>query len=754
TTSAEMQESGARKLLQAVVDGTYTNLSRTVQGADDLSYIIQRQKPQLKSAVDIEYAGINFLWDQSDKGVMSPARARELAIESLDRTRYAKEGYFWVINTDLTMIDHPFYPPSKAPSWYKKGGIGDYEDRKGKKLYREIVQRCLEQGECYVDYYWYREEEKSVTLPKIAYARLFKPWNWIIITASFIEPDTRLLQGELLDRLKNLYFSQSGDLWIIDTNLTLVMRSLHTGKNAPALFKTGGLRQLVNKKGKHVFTELAELGKNKGQAFLEFEPPDDWYTSSAGGTMLAYIRYFKPWNWIIGAELPLQEALKLSSTIVVHEVGLRQNYPLFIICLLLSLGSVVFLGLYAQNSARSRAHAVVEGAAGGAAAAAVQQAAESTGAGAAQAAAAEAVLKGPDIRARAVPLPQERGGSLQDAGHPLKLIKDFSMRTRETGRSMEQLSRDTEKQAQTISSLTESVEQNIKAVYDRFDADKISLQPIMEELKRLADAVEDQSAGLSQTRAAIQKIAEAVTSIDRIVEVKKTVSDKLSLTSREGGEQFEVFGEAIEKISRSTNMMLEMIEIINTINKQTNMLAINAAIEAAHAGDAGKGFAVVADEIKKLADQTADNASMITRTLHQEIENIHNAHELTGEINENFDQVTTDITEITLAMGEIKSAIVDLKNGSHEVVTTISGLSGVSLETRKAIDALTERIGKNAAAGGPLSGIREKTSSSLDILKQSVETVMHTITQLVNINKTFQEGVTTLDTLVSKNEPA
>jgi methyl-accepting chemotaxis protein len=747
-TAAGLENGSAGRLLQAVVDGAYTNLNRTVEGADDLSYIVQRQKPLLKSALDVAYASITYNWERYNKGALSLPQAQRQSLDSLDRTRYGGQGYFWVIDTELSMVDHPFYPQTKAPSWYLKGGIRDYEDRKGKKLYQEIVSECLAQGECYVSYFWYKEEKQAVTLPKIAYARLFKPWNWIIITASFVEPDTALLQDELAARMKNLYFSGNGGFWIMNTEPRLIVDSLHSPEDYASLYKDGGLKPLVTPGGEHIFETMAGLGRDKGQGFLEFEPPAGWPGTAGDGRVLAYIKYFKPWNWIIGAEISVKEARELSAAVVLREIGIRQNYLLLAVCLVLGAGSVVLLTLYSRRYAGAEAL----GAAGATVAAAssikavapagitngiTQDAPPAAAPAAAGSTAAGDLAESAEARFTSAVSPGTRGTDRgQPAGTALREERQAGTApyTAEVAAAAEFLARDTEEKSNKLSTLAGTLEQNVNKVCAELLLHEESLQPVLDGLARLSEAVENQASGLNRTRGSFENITEAVRNIDHIVELKKTLTDKLTQTSLSGGEQFEVFGEAIEKISHSTNMMLEMIEIIDGINKQTNLLAINAAIEAAHAGEAGKGFAVVADEIKKLADQTADNASLISRTLNQEIENIRRAHELTGEINDNFDQVSTDIAEITRAMNEIKEATAGLTSGSERIADTLSGLSGLSDETRKVIEELSDKIGGITNSGRALAGVRDGAASAL-------QTIITTITKLTEAQQEFRREI-------------
>ncbi|MBN1798758.1 MAG: cache domain-containing protein [Spirochaetales bacterium] len=723
----------AKNLIQGVVNGAHTNLSNILEGKDDLSYLVQKEKRLLKSAVDIAYAELTYLRDEYNKGNYSLERIKKQIRESLESTRYGEKGYFWIIDTELTMIMHPFYPPAQAPAWYEKGGVADFSDRNGKKLYQEIVKLCKAQGDCYVEYVWYKEEEKAQNLPKLAYARLFPDWNWIIITASFLEADEKLLQQEALERLKNLYFAETGSFWIMDINPELLVHSGHTAADTPELYEKEGLTGLVNAKQERVFVEMVELCKRSEQGFLEFELPALW-TGEAGSTeRLGFVKLFKPWNWIIGAEVSRQEAVQLSDAVLIRQVQTSPNYPLFIICLVLAVGSVAGLALYSRRYVKAP---IMSSDAG-------------------QVQPPETTYQ-PELE----PAPTGRESTKTAAYHELfqnynrsvSLLKELSSGRNKNGSPVSDLTRDTTTHVQRISSLMQTLQKEVASFYNQTTAFASSLESVVNSVEQLSVSFEDQISSIAQSQTSIEKIAESITNIDKIIYVKKVLSDKLSKTSIASEDQFEVFSEAIEKISRSTNMMLEMIEIINGINKQTNLLAINAAIEAAHAGEAGKGFAVVADEIKKLADETANNASLITKTLHQEIENIYRANELTLNINQDFDTLSTGITDIAGAMGDIQQATHELTGGSGEIVNSVSVLSGITEQTRRAFLTITKKIKEITTACSSLSSVKEHTTRTLSDLNQSIETVLHATSELTGIFQKIREEIGRFDGFISTNE--
>ena len=266
---------------------------------------------------------------------------------------------------------------------------------------------------------------------------------------------------------------------------------------------------------------------------------------------------------------------------------------------------------------------------------------------------------------------------------------------------------------------------------------------ILATIENLVSHIAGQSSAVSQTSAAIEEMTASINSIAKIAAEKSEATRGLISTVEAGKNKVTVSNTQIKDISEDVDNMMDIIGVINSIAAQTNLLAMNAAIEAAHAGKYGMGFAVVADEIRKLAESSATNAKVISTSL-KNVEGkmglVFNAGE---ESEKAFINVSDEVTNFVNAFTEITNSTTEVSEGNREILNAIDSLMQISQEISdgsseiklSSVD-INNSVNTIKEASGRVSGEIGNIKSGLDAISVAQQDIIKTVDwNSENLNK-------------------
>ena len=239
------------------------------------------------------------------------------------------------------------------------------------------------------------------------------------------------------------------------------------------------------------------------------------------------------------------------------------------------------------------------------------------------------------------------------------------------------LKADSERTSATLASFLENISgiRDLALRQDGMAAETFQKISLLESrVQTLDDQVTSQASALVQAFAAIEEMTANVRSVTQIIGKISEQYRLLVSDSEKGREIQEEVAEKAGAILKKSEGLSEANMLIRTIADQTNLLAMNAAIEAAHAGELGKGFAVVADEIRKLAATSLDQSSSISSLLDGIHELIGRIVAASGSSLESFNGISKKIISINTMVLEVSGAMDEQDSGSKEILQTISSI--------------------------------------------------------------------------------
>ncbi len=248
-------------------------------------------------------------------------------------------------------------------------------------------------------------------------------------------------------------------------------------------------------------------------------------------------------------------------------------------------------------------------------------------------------------------------------------------------------------------------------------------QGILNEAKDLDSLIQDQTEAIADSSSAVNQMVASIKNVASITSGKKETTGKLLSNTEKGEAVIASTIKAIGAIEENIESISQMVGIINSISAQTNLLAMNAAIEAAHAGEAGSGFSVVADEIRVLAENAALNAHNIKSEIKTIIERIKEAVKEGDKTTHSFSEISSEVKSVYDAFSEILTTTEELAEGGTQILRSVETLNSISSRVTGRSGAITATAGELKEIVTQVDRISTEVSGSMDEISTGAQEI-------------------------------
>jgi methyl-accepting chemotaxis protein len=711
----------------------------------------------------------NILVEYYKKNKNNPNVKTEL-IELVKNSKYGKSGYFWINDQEPKMIMHPIKPSLNGKN------VAKAKDPNGKALFVEMVKVSQSQGNGFVDYQWPKPGFEKPQ-DKVSYIFTFKPFNWIIGTGEYVDNVTSQMQQEALKTVSQMEYGKETDknyFWINDKQPKMIMHPIKPSLNEK------DLSNIKDPNGKALFVEMVETIDENGKGYVNYQWAKPGFDKPQN--KISYVAYFEQWDWIIGtgvytddieaeiAKMENEATQAVQKLIVTFLIVTLILLAIVLLLLYLAIMKTVirpmaslkegFDKLLHTNDITTRLE-IVEMDEIGEASSLFNQYMDSIQEGLKKDQVVIDEIKEIVDRVRSgffVYTVQSSANNtnindLKDVlndmigtfNHQLSTINETLMQFGKANFSHKLQLENVGGELGTVITQTKALGNNVSEVFAMINNSGEQLSKDITSLTKssqdLSTAANEQAASLEETAAALEQITSSIKVNSENITKMSSMSNDLETSATTGQKLATQTADSMTQINDQVEAINEAIGVIDQIAFQTNILSLNAAVEAATAGEAGKGFAVVAGEVRNLASRSADAANEIKAIVESAKSKADEGKTVASKMIHGYESLNTIVSDTKVIIDNVTTASKEQEQGISQINDAVGTL-----------DKATQQNASNATDIAELAKDVKILSESLTAVAANAKYDTTTINQTCNVELVYHLNDLFFDHIIFKRD--
>jgi len=339
----------------------------------------------------------------------------------------------------------------------------------------------------------------------------------------------------------------------------------------------------------------------------------------------------------------------------------------------------------------------------------------------------------------------------------MEKIKNLVVIIKNEGKDLTDISNDLASNMTETAAAVNEITANIQSIKGRVINQSASvtetnatMEQVVTNINKLSGHVDNQSQNVAQASSAIEEMVANINSVTNTLVNNAANVSTLKESSEVGKTGLQDVASDIQEISRESEGLLEINAVMENIASQTNLLSMNAAIEAAHAGEAGKGFAVVADEIRKLAESSSEQSKTIGTVLRKISESIKKITASADNVLNKFEAIDSSVKTVSDQEDNIRNAMEEQGEGSKQILDGVGNVNEITRQVKISAEEMLNGSQEVMNESRNLEKITQEITGGMNEMASGADQVNVAVNNVSQLSHRTTEGINKLMREVSR----